>query len=201
MPTDQLSTTPLIDQLTRPQGIVVGLGKINRHHYVPGSDRRENVAEHTLSIITLTWWFHQQVHSSTKLDTVLKYAVVHDFVEVYAGDVNLFGSIAERKAKIRREELALERFTTEFSGFPDMIDHMRRYQTGTDPEARFVWTADKIQALILGHMDNWRTYHEQQISLDVFNQKYAGILDKAWPELQPFFADFLNECRQTYVLE
>ncbi len=202
MPTDQLVTPPtttLTQRLSALQGVVVGLAGIRRHHYLPSTNRRENVAEHTLSVCTLAWLLHQEVRSATRLDTVLKYALVHDFVEVYAGDVNTFASAAQRQAKELREQAALQRFAVEFADVPDMLDHMRHYQIGTDPEARFVWTADKIQALLLGQMDNWRIYHELDISLDAFHQKYTEIIAKASPELQPFFRDYLEACKETYL--
>ncbi len=180
------------------QGIVLGLHGVRRRHYLPSTDERETVAEHTLSVASLAWYLHQLVGSATDLNRVVKYAIVHDFVEVYAGDVNTFASADARAAKEIREQNALARFAEEFRDFPDMLAHMQAYQERADSEVQFVWTTDKIQALILGKMDMWRTYHEQGISLEAFSGKMQELMAKASPELIGLFENLVAECKETY---
>lgn len=184
--------------LARLQQVVVGLSSIDRAHYRPQTDRHENVAEHSLSIATLAWFLHQWVSSETDLEAVLKFAIIHDFVEVYAGDVNTFASPAARMQKEVKEYESLQRIASEFEAFPDMIISMRSYQEMECSEARFVWTADKMQQLILGRMDNWRPYRERSISRQAFDDKMTEHLAQAHPELIDIHAALIQTSQETY---
>ncbi len=185
--------------LTTVQQLVSDLSQIERSHYHPATNRHETVAEHSLSVATLAWFLHQHVQSTTNLNLVIKYALAHDFVETRAGDTNTYASPAERAAKEVREQQALVQLDTELKAFPDLITTMRAYQTMTSPEARFVWTVDKIQALVCGRMDHWRPYRQLGITRAQFQAKNAQLLAQAAPELAETFANIIAWCNETYA--
>ncbi|HVQ44812.1 MAG TPA: HD domain-containing protein [Candidatus Saccharimonadia bacterium] len=188
-------TPELLSQL---QQLVAGVSNIERHHYHPGTDQHENVAEHSLSVATLSWFLHQHVASTTNLDLVLKYAIIHDFVEIYADDVHTFADPKARQRKEVDEAKALGRLTSELTYFPDITTCLQDYQAMASPEARFVWSVDKIQAYILGNLDEWRPYREYPVSLEQFQAKQAEHLEQCTPELQPIFRDLIAYTLKTY---
>jgi 5'-deoxynucleotidase YfbR-like HD superfamily hydrolase len=185
------------DQLTATQSLISSLSAIERAHYHAGSPRHENVAEHSLSLATLVLFLHRQVNSKTNLELALKYAIVHDFVEIHAGDTNTFASPSDRNQKEIRERKALKRFENDFQFFPDLVQLTSSYQE-SDPEAQFVWTVDKIQQLILGQMDDWRPYRELGITKAAFNAKHLDLQAKASPELAQLYLDIIAWCNETY---
>ncbi|MBI4032525.1 HD domain-containing protein [Candidatus Berkelbacteria bacterium] len=197
MPAEISSVDTVLATISQLQTVVNGLTTLDRRHYVAETEYRENVAAHSLAVATVALFLHDAVQSTTDLATVLRYAVAHDFLEVYAGDENTFASAEKRTAKAAREEAALERFRTEFADFPLLPKTLEAYEA-RDAEARFVWTADKIQALIHGQLDHWRAYHEQGITIEEFSAKYAELLAKSSPELQPLFAEIIEACKTTY---
>jgi putative hydrolases of HD superfamily len=181
------------------QSKTVEFARVDRNHYLPGTERHENDAEHTLSVIYLSWYVYQETNPSLELEKILKYAAGHDFVEVYAGDVNAFASDAEREAKIINEANALTILKYEFGPtFPDFIDTIEGYEKRIDEEAVFVWTIDKMQALIMGGLDNWRTYVELEITYDEFCHYYKKVLGLASPYCVDLLKDIFEYSKSTY---
>jgi len=72
--------------------MTVDLSLIERRSYVAGTDRRENDIEHSLTVAMLCWYIHDSLKLELDIAKILKYALTHDFVERYAGDVNTFAS-------------------------------------------------------------------------------------------------------------
>lgn len=180
------------------QNLVVAFSQIDRNHYLAGTDRRENDSEHTLTVAVLCWYIHDKHRLPLDIGKILKYAIAHDFVEVYAGDINAFASKQERQKKIVLEKQALERLSEEFSAFPDLVSTMEGYETKIDEESLFVWTVDKIQALILGDLDKWRPYEELKIDYAAFCQKYESTIAQASPHARQIFDDVFAYYKTTY---
>lgn len=185
--------------LTLIQQLVIDLSLIDRHHYLAKTDRRENDIEHSMSVVVLSWYFHEKVGSPLDLSKILQYAVAHDFVERYAGDVNTFASDEARTQKAKDESESLAKLSEEFRGFGSLVDIiMHGYETRTDEESLFVWTVDKMQALIMGDMDDWRPYSELSISYVKFCEKYAELLSQASPYCRDIFSELVEYSKSTY---
>lgn len=184
--------------LFKLQNLVSGLAGINRNHYRPGSNIRENDIEHSFSVALLCWAIVTEHKLPLELSKVLIYALTHDFVEFYAGDTNTFATAEERLNKLHREQLALQRFNQEFADFPEMLNSMQLYENKDDPESLFVWTVDKLQPLILGDIDNWRPYVELAINYNSFCKKYEELLSQASPYSKEIFESLIKYSQTTY---
>ena len=69
------------NKLTQIQGLVLDMIKVNRNHRIPGTNRRENVIEHSFSVAMLCWKIHSIIKSNLNLEKILTYALAHDFSE------------------------------------------------------------------------------------------------------------------------
>lgn len=107
--------------------------------------RAETDGEHTLHLQFLAVAYAARYHPELDIGKVALYALVHDFVEVYAGDVNSLSATAEVLAqKALTEAVALQRLERELGeAWPELLEAVHRYETLADPEARFVKTFDK----------------------------------------------------------
>ncbi len=117
--------------------------------------RPENDGEHTLHLQFIAVVYASRYYPELDIGRVLLYALVHDFVEVYAGDVN---SLKASPDDIVRQGLmeaeAIEKLAREFSGeWPFFIETIRQYELLETPEARFVKCFDKCDALIVHYHD------------------------------------------------
>ncbi len=180
------------------QQMIIDLSLIDRNHYLAKTSRRENDTEHSMTVALLSWYIHDRHKINLDIAMILKYSISHDFVERYAGDVNTFASASARAAKIQSEQQSLERLSREFSGFPDMVTSMQNYEHKQDEESLFVWTVDKMQALIMGDMDGWRPYAELEITYEQFCDKYKELLEGSSPYCQEIFEGLIEYCKTTY---
>lgn len=180
------------------QQMIVDLSLIDRNHYLAGTKRRENDIEHSMTVAVLAWFVHDTYSIDLDIAKILKYALTHDFVERYAGDTNTFATSDERALKVEREKLSLDRLSDEFHQFPDMVSTMQGYELRNDEEALFVWTIDKMQALIMGDLDGWRPYQELGITYEEFCAKYSELLDKTSKYTKEIYEGLIEYCKTTY---
>ncbi len=190
------------------QRLVVQLAQIKRNHYLAGTEQHENDIEHSYMVALLSWFIIDNQSLSLDIAAVLKYALCHDFVEVYAGDINTFASADDRKQKRVNETRSLKRLSEELYDFPDLIDCMKAYEDKADDETLFVWTVDKMQALIMGDLDAWRPYQElpvdtshtefRTIPYDEFVSVHSAQLKKASPYAREIYDGLLQYCKTTY---
>lgn len=184
--------------LSLVQQLVIDLSLIDRNHYLAGTTRRENDIEHSVSVAVLCWYFHKKLDTPLDIARILKYALAHDFVERYAGDVNTFASEEDRAKKVHAERASLDKLTKEFHGFNDLTAVMEGYEARADQESLFVWTIDKMQALVMGDLDSWRPYKELGITYEQFVKKYAELLSNASPHCRDEFAELIEYSKTTY---
>lgn len=143
------------------QKLVNDLAKVRRNHYIPSTDEHESNIHHSYSVAMLAWMIHDELNLDLDMAKVLKYALIHDMVEVYAGDTNAYADEELKKEKKIRERQAYQRLAKEFrSIFPDFISAIESYEAHSDKEGEFVWTIDKIQALVQGNIDDMRPFYE-----------------------------------------
>lgn len=180
------------------QKLISDLTKIERNHHILESDRAENDVEHSYAVALLCWYLLEKLKLDMDLGKVITYALVHDFVEIYAGDVNTFASKSARTRKVQNEAAALTRLTDELSDFKGMTLSLEAYEARRDEESLFVWTVDKMQTLILADLDGWRPYKKIAITYDSFVQKHQEQLQSCSVYCKEIFEELLAYCKTTY---
>ncbi len=107
--------------------------------------RPETDGEHTLHLQIIAVAYAAQYHPELDLGRVSLYTLVHDFIEVYAGDVNsLTASNDALAVKVLVEHQAYERLQRELgAAWPWFVDLIAQYEALGDREARYVKCFDK----------------------------------------------------------
>lgn len=180
------------------QRLVSDLSKVERNHHILDSDRAENDIEHSFAVALLCWYINDKLRLNLDTGKILKYALLHDFAEVYAGDVNTFASQKDRDLKVQHEAVAVRRLGNELSYFSNFSQVLADYESRNDEESLFVWTVDKMQALILADLDGWRPYKKIAISYEVFIKKHQEQLSVCSPHTKEIFEALLEYCKTTY---
>lgn len=186
-------------ELTQIQDLVLNIQKIERNHRIPKTRKRENVVEHSFSVAMLCWKLYSDLKLKLDLEKILKYALIHDFPERGKKyDVNTYASKKERSDKKKQELIEIKNISKEFMDFKEMIFSIKDYDSLKDEESRFVWSVDKMQALILGNIDKWRPYKICGITYQQFYKKCNEFIIKCHPLLQDVFKEIVEKSLKTY---
>lgn len=148
-----VSIAKRVDDLMLLSEIVNQFMAVSRSGIMDG--RYETDGEHTLRLQFVAVAYAQRYHPELDSTRVGLYALVHDFVEVYAGDVNsLQADEAQMAAKAEAEQAALQQLDVELGdSWPDLIQLIRDYESLESIEARFVKCFDKCDPVI-SHIQN-----------------------------------------------
>jgi putative hydrolase of HD superfamily len=142
--------------------------KVERALHVTGEDRFENDVEHSYHLAMLAWYIIESHNLNLDRDKVLKYALIHDFVEVHAGDTYIYSTDKdELDSKEAREAEAATKLKEEFPEFNDLHDLIDKYEKRNDKESRFIYALDKIQPVLNIYTDGGRTWKEKGITVEM----------------------------------
>lgn len=172
----------LADAAIELGGLALAFGRIDRTAvYHPDGVTPESDSDHTVMLGWVACAFAARCAPQLDLGLVAQFALVHDAVEVHAGDTPTLRIDADgRAAKAAREHAALLRLADEFGDrlpwFPEAI---AVYEAQRLPEARFVRALDKLMPKIVHLLDGAAGLVEQGMRraelLEVFTRQRADM--------------------------
>lgn len=154
MSTDETWRTEKIQDIIT---LLTKFQKVERGVTVPGSKRPENDSEHSYNLAMAAWVLIKKDHLPLDLDKILKYALVHDLPEVYAGDAFALDP-SQVAAKVEKEQAALEKLHTDDLTV-ELAVVIEQYESLNDEESRFIYSLDKLMAaltVLAGQSHVWK---------------------------------------------
>ncbi len=169
-------------------------------------DREETDGEHayTLAMIAITLSERMKLGLDTGL--IAKYAMVHDLVEIHAGDTSVRASESELATKIDREHEAFLLIKERYLGHaPWVAEHIEAYEKRANEESKLVYAADKFLGALTRIESNgarWAEYYPDADGSD-FHKVVERLRKKAeiFPPLLDLFDEIhnsLDELRPVY---
>lgn len=148
---------------------------IERRTKIINIDRRENDAEHSFSIATMAIAFHN-LAPSADLGKTVQMLLVHDLVEIYAGDTFAY-DIKGNETKAARERAAADKLYSMLPG--DRGEYMRSLWEEFDQcesvEAKFANAMDRLQPVINNIKNNGGTWLEFDVSKAQLEKRLAPV--------------------------
>ncbi len=169
------------------------LKTILRRNPISDGSRLENDAEHS-------WYFAIAAlvlaeHAAGPLDVakVLWIALIHDVVEVDAGDTYIYDETA-RQDQAEREERAARRL---FTLLPEdqaasLLSLWREFEEGVTIEARYAKAIDRLAAVLLNHAsrgESWRRHHVSKQRILAVNERIAQGSPALWGYVRGLIED------------
>ena len=158
--------------------------QVFRQNVVIGTKRNENDAEHAWHLAVMAFLLFEYAKDSD-LDVlkVMKMAVVHDLVEIDAGDTFCYDEKG-CEDKEAREQRAADRL---FNILPEdqakeIMALWHEFDAEETPEARFAASLDRLQPLILNCNTEGHTWKKPGVTSEKV-LKRNGILEETVPEL------------------
>jgi len=164
-----------------------------RRSYLVGIERRENSAEHSWSLAVMA----MALMPGTGLDAlrVLKMLLIHDIVEIDAGDTFAY---AAQDGKVERERLAAERIFGLLD--PEVAREFHalweEFEAGTTPEAAFSNGLDRLMPILQNFRSEGRSWRENGVRYEqVVSRNQPALSAAADGELWAYAKGMIEEAR------
>jgi len=171
------------DRLRRQIAFLLEADKLKgvlRRSYLTHGERRENSGEHSWHTALLTMILAEYSNRSIDVCKVIRMMLIHDLVEIDAGDTFIYDA-AGNAAKAEREQAAAERV---FGLLPDdQRDAVRQlweeFELQRTPEAKFANAVDRLMPVLHNYFTGGRSWRENNITQEQALAKNRKIADGA----------------------
>lgn len=150
---------------------------IQRKTKLFNSDRNENDAEHSWHLAMMVLILAEHSNASIDILKVLKMVLIHDIVEIDAGDTFLYDT-TKNHVNTEEELIAAHRI---FGILPEnqaqeFISIWQEFEEGKSNEAKFAKTMDRLEPILQNISNNGGTWAEFNVSYDTVIEKTKGIV-------------------------
>ena len=140
---------------------------IFRQTHLSGHGRNENDAEHAWHMAVMAYLLREYANEEVDIAKVMLMCLIHDIVEIEAGDTYTYDEEAKKTQK-SREDAAKEKI---YSLLPDdqkreliaLFDEFEAYETA---EAKYAHAMDNLQPLILNNSNDGGDWKGHDVSAE-----------------------------------
>jgi putative hydrolase of HD superfamily len=173
----QLKFTAEIDKMT----------SVLRRTMLLDKSRRENDAEHSWHIAVMALLFEEYASEPVDIGHAIKMCVVHDLIEIYAGDTFAY-DVEGNKSKAEREEKAADRL---FALLPEeqgayiraLWEEFDRMETA---DSKYAACLDRIQPFFHNTLTEGHTWVESGTTDRAAVEKRMSIVKEFMPKVYPW---------------
>jgi putative hydrolase of HD superfamily len=177
------------------------LKHVRRKTILLDHSRRENSAEHSWHIALMVL-IMSEYSKETDIDFfhVMKMLLIHDLVEIDAGDTYCYDDNG-RKDQRRREEIAAQRV---FGLLPaDQVAALRalwnEFEKKETPESRFANALDRVQPMLNNYFTDGQTWQENDIKSGQVHRRMRPVKDGA-PVLWDYVSALIRDAVKKGIL-
>lgn len=154
------------------------LKTVLRQSPLAAARRRENDAEHSWHLALMVILLAEHADEPIDVGRTVQLVVVHDLVEIYAGDTPLYDTVGAATQADREREAAGRLFGL----LPeDQAELMRglwdEFEARRTPEARFAKAMDRLEPLLLNWMARGGTWRTPGVTADVVRARKSTIAE------------------------
>jgi putative hydrolase of HD superfamily len=193
------------DRLSAQLAFLVEIDRLKtvpRRSPLIAAKRRENSAEHSWHLAMLVLVLAEYADPPVDVARVIKLVLVHDLIEIYAGDTFVYDTAGVRDQRERELEAADRLFpvlppdqAAEFRGL------WEEFEARETPESRFAGAVDRVQPLLLNHHNEGGTWRTPGVTVARVRKRMAPVADAApalWDYCQQVIA---NAVRSGWLAE
>ena len=189
----------MIEKLKKQMEFIYEIDKaknIFRQTYVSRGDRTENDAEHSWHLALMAFVLSEYMGDDIDVLKTMKMVLMHDLVEIYAGDTYCYDAEANLD-KEEREKKAAEKIyglLPEEQGkeYKELWEEFERVDT---KEAKFASMLDRIQPIMLNYATEGKAWKEHGIYRDQVEKRNKVVFEgpKEFAELLTAILDLSVE--------
>ena len=154
------------------------LKAVLRRSYLIGGERRENSAEHSWHVAVMAMLLGEYVRDPVDVCRVLKMLLIHDLVEIDAGDTFCYDAagIADQTERERRAAHRIFGLLPEDQG-GELGRLWEEFEARDTPDARFAAALDRLMPLLHNYHTGGKSWREHGITRDQVLAHNACIRD------------------------
>jgi putative hydrolases of HD superfamily len=184
------------DRLPQQIGFIVEIDKLKtvlRQTLLIDRSRRENTAEHSWHLAMMAITLADYADRPIDIGRVIRMLLVHDLVEIDAGDTFVY-DVAANQDKAEREAAAAERI---FGVLPsDQETELRslwqEFEARTTPDDAFAAALDRLQPLLHNYHTEGSTWRQHGITVEqvvTLNRTIANGSQRLWEYTERLIED------------
>ena len=174
------TTTPA-ERLAQQLNFIIEIDKLKgvlRRSRLIAEDRYEDSAEHSWHVALMAVTLAEHANEPIELLHVVKMLLVHDIVEIDAGDTYAYDEAGKRSQQAR-EQAAAERI---FGLLPaDQADEFRalfdEFDEGVSPESHYANAVDRLMPLMHNVYSEGKEWRKHEITRQQVIQRIGPVVD------------------------
>jgi len=178
------------------------LKTVLRQSTLTDRSRRENSAEHSWHLALMALVLAEHAPPGTDLSRVIAMVVVHDLVEIDAGDLSVYAPEAEQARQRRAERAAADRIFALLP--PGQASALRalwdEFEERATVEARFARALDRLQPMLINMMTGGGTWRSPGVTADRALARVALVEDGS-PSLGAYARDMIDRAVERGILD
>jgi len=178
------------------------LKTVLRQSTLTDRSRRENSAEHSWHLALMALVLAEHAPPGTDLGRVMAMVVVHDLVEIDAGDLSVYAPEAEQARQRRAERAAADRIFALLP--PGQASALRalwdEFEERATVEARFARALDRLQPMLINMMTGGGTWRSPGVTADRALARVALVEDGS-PSLGAYARDMIDRAVERGILD
>jgi len=185
-----------MDRLEKQMAFILEIDKeksINRQTYIADASRKENDAEHAWHMAVMALLLKEHAKEEGDLLKIISMLLIHDLVEIDAGDTYAYDQEAKKSQK-EREEKAAGRL---FGMLPkdqgeELLKLFEEFELGQTPEAKFAKALDRFQPLMLNDAAGGKSWKEHDVKRSQIEERNKETAVNAKPLWEYGVRNFIN---------
>ena len=177
------------------------LKNIYRQTLVLHEDRQENDAEHSFHLAVMACILAEHAREEVDVLHVMKMVLMHDVVEIDAGDTYCYDE-AGNQTKAEREQKAADRI---FALLPE--EQCREYrglweefEARETPEAKFANALDRIHPMLLNYTKGGISWKKHGIHAEQVEKRNCGVTADGSERIGEFATEIIETARKEGML-
>jgi len=167
-----------LDQQLRFTAEIDKMTSVYRRTMLIDGSRRENDAEHSWHIAVMALLFKEYTVEPVNIERAVKMCIVHDLIEIYAGDTFAYDTTAN-KDKAEREAAAANKLFSHLP--PEQGSEIRllweEFDEMKTPDSKYAACMDRLQPFLHNTLTEGHTWKEGNTNRAAVEKRMAIIKD------------------------
>lgn len=177
--------------------------KVFRQTKIIGEKRRENDAEHTFHIATMSMFLQELSQIEVDINRVIKMLLVHDLVEIFAGDTFAFDEKLNI-GKLDREKESMKKLKTYLSEKNQKLleDLWLEFEEKKTGESKYANAMDRLQPILSNiHAGDGGTWTENNVRVSQVLKRIDIVKDFNQDIYDYLYKEILEAISKGYLID